>query len=82
MSFELIGKAGRNDMIDLRYGEAIDDPQPFILTVTPQHVAHAMSKTLPISRLDMQDYVNKNAEKLKGIAQNCKARGFTSEVLQ
>jgi hypothetical protein len=35
MSFQLIGKVGRNDMIDLTYSDTFDDPLPFILTVTP-----------------------------------------------
>ena len=82
MTFDLIGKAERVGMIDLRYGEAHDDPQPFILTVTPQYVAGKMFKSVyATSRSDMQSYVDRNADDLRALASNCKARGRTTEVL-
>jgi hypothetical protein len=43
-------------MIDLKFGEAADDPQPFVLTVTPGYVAHGTAKTLPISASDLHAY--------------------------
>jgi hypothetical protein len=41
-------------VIGLKHGEAADDPQPFVLTVTPQYVAQQTSKAQPISGLDLQ----------------------------
>jgi hypothetical protein len=75
MPFRLICKTGGRAAIDLRYA-APDDPLPFILTVTPKHVSHAMSKTV-IRRSDIRDYVKRNADGLKEIAENCRAQGFT-----
>jgi hypothetical protein len=43
-------------MIDLKFGEAADDPQPFVLTVTPGYVAHGTAKTLRISASDLHAY--------------------------
>jgi hypothetical protein len=81
MPFRLICKVGRRDAIDLKYAASPDDPLSFILTVTPQHVAHATSKSV-IRRSDMRDYIEANADRLKAIAENCRARGVISEVLQ
>ena len=39
MPITLVGMVKRGNMIDLKYAEAADDPQPFILTITPQYVA-------------------------------------------
>jgi len=69
-------------MIDLKYGEAFDDPQPFVLTVTPQYVAHETAKSLPISASDVHAYILARAAKLRAIAQQCKERDLTCEVLQ
>jgi hypothetical protein len=83
MTFVLIEKLGElNGHVRLKYGSAINDPLPFILTVTPQYVAHATSKTLPITIQEIQDYINKNAERLRQIAENCKERGKNAEVLE
>jgi hypothetical protein len=69
-------------MIDLRYGRAFDDPQPFVLTVTPQYVAHETAKSLPISASEVHAYILAHAAKLRVIAQQCKERDLTAEVLQ
>jgi hypothetical protein len=78
----LLAVVKREIMIDLKYGEAFDDPQPFILTVTPEYVAHETAKTLPISASDLHAYILAHAAKLRATAENCKARDLTSEVLQ
>ena len=49
MTLTLVAMVKRENMIDLKFGEALDDPQPFVLTVTPGYVAHETGKTLPIS---------------------------------
>ena len=78
----LVAMVKRENMIDLKFGEALDDPQPFVLTVTPGYVAHETAKTLPISASDLHAYILAHVAKLRATADNCKARGLTSEVLQ
>jgi hypothetical protein len=81
-AFYLIDKrGGPNGVLQLRYGSTPDDPLPFILTLTPQYVAHAVGKTLPIMIQDMQRYADQNADHLKATALHAKARGFSTEVL-
>jgi hypothetical protein len=78
----LLAVVKRENMIDLRYGGAFDDPQPFVLTVTPQYVAHETAKSLPISASEVHAYILAHAAKLRVIAQQCKERDLTAEVLQ
>ena len=68
-------------MLRLRYGSRRDDPMPFILTLTPSYVAHAIGKTPPIM-LQIQEYVQRNAEHLKSVAHNAKMRGLNAQVLE
>jgi hypothetical protein len=82
MVFTLLAVVKRQNMIDLKYGEAYDDPKPFVLTVTPQYVAHETAKSLPISASDVHAFILTHAAKLRGIAQQCKERDLTCEVLQ
>ena len=81
MAFTLLAVVKRENMIDLKYGEAFDDPQPFVLTVTSQYVAHETAKSLPISASEVHAYILAHAAKLRAIAQQCKERDLTSEVL-
>jgi hypothetical protein len=78
---ELVAVAKREDMIDLSYEETVGDPSPFVLTVTPRHVAHQTSKPLPLSGSDLEEFILTNVTKLKTTAENCKAQGLASEVL-
>jgi hypothetical protein len=82
MALKLLAVVKREIMIDLKYGEAFDDPQPFILTVTPEYVAHETAKSLPISASYLHAYILAHAAKLRATAENCKARDLTSQVLQ
>jgi hypothetical protein len=82
MGLTLLAVVKRENMVDLKYGEAFDDPQPFILTVTPQYVAQEIAKSLPISASDVHAYIIAHAARLRATAENCKARDLTSEVLQ
>jgi hypothetical protein len=82
MTLTLFAVVKRENMIDLKYGEAFDDPQPFILTVTPEYVAHETAKSPPISASDLHAYILAHAAKLRETAVNCKARDLTCEVLQ
>jgi len=81
MPFTLLAVVRRKNMIDLKYGEAFDDPQPFVLTVTPQYVAHETAKSLP-SASDVHSYILAHAAKLKAIAERFKAQDLACEVLQ
>ena len=81
--FFLIGMSDRGDVFELSYGEAPNDPLPFLLTITREYVAHKTSQAPPtISRLDVTDYINRNLDELKTIAESSKARGRDSEVLK
>jgi hypothetical protein len=82
MTLTLLAVTRRENMIDLKYGGDFDDPQPFILTVTPEYVAHETAKVPPISASDLHAYILAHAAKLRATAENCKARDLTAEVLQ
>jgi hypothetical protein len=82
MALTLLAVVKRKDVIDLKYGEAFDDPQPFILTVTPEYVAHETAKSVPISASDLHAYILAHAAKLRATAENFKRRDLTSEVLR
>jgi hypothetical protein len=82
MTLTLLAVVKREIMIDLKYGEAFDGPQPFILTVTPEYVAHETAKSLPISSTDLHAYILAHAAKLRATAENCRGRDLTSEVLR
>jgi hypothetical protein len=79
MPITLVGMVKRGNMIDLKYAEAADDPQPFILTITPQYVAQQTAK--PIIDADLPAFVLTHVSVLKETAEDCKARGLSSEVL-
>jgi hypothetical protein len=78
----LLAVVKREIMIDLKYGEAFGDPHPFILTVTPEYVAHETAKSLPISASDLHAYILAHAATLRATAENCKARDLSCEVLR
>jgi len=65
----------------MHFGKSIDDPIPFILTVTPRYVAHQMQTTLPLKIQELQHYCKEKREELRKIALNCKQRGLNAEVL-
>jgi hypothetical protein len=85
MSLTLVAIARNENGIDLTYEEItyeeiIGDPRPFVLTVTPTHVAHQVSKHLPTTA-DMQSYVLAYIANLEATARKCKAEGLTARVL-
>jgi hypothetical protein len=81
MSMTLVAVVKRQDTVDLKYGETAEDPEPFTLTVTLQYVAQQTSKAMPLTGLDLTAYMSANVSKLRATAEDCKARGLTSEVL-
>jgi hypothetical protein len=81
MTMTLVDVVKRQNMLDLKYGETADDPEPFTLTITPQYVAQQISKAMPLTGVDLTIYLMANVSKLRATAEDCKARGLTSEVL-
>jgi hypothetical protein len=82
-TFELIEAKGEpSGIFRLRYGSGPNDPLPFILTLMPSYVAHALGKTLPIMLQDIQEYAGRNEDQLKAIAQRVKDSGRNTEVLE
>jgi hypothetical protein len=82
-SFRLIAAKGqRNGAFRIWYGATEDDQSPFVLTLTPQHVAHALHKSLPVSLEEIEAYARKNRHRLKAIARNARARGSKAKVLE
>jgi hypothetical protein len=78
---QLIGTYGElSGFLRLSYSTEPGDPMPFILTLTPQYVARAISKTSPTFP-DIQKYAEQNADQLKAIATFEIARGFTRHTL-
>jgi hypothetical protein len=65
----------------MHFGNSIDDPIPFILTVTPRYVAHQMQTTLPLKTQELQRYCKEKREDLRKIALHCKQSGLNAEVL-
>jgi hypothetical protein len=81
MSMTLVAIVKRQSWVDLKYGETANDPEPFTLTITPQYVAQQTSKSLPLTGVELQAFLIANVSKLQATAEDCKARGLTSEVL-
>ena len=63
------------------FGKSLDDPIPFILTITPGYVADKTGKTLPLKIQELQNYCTDKREELRKIAFNWKQRGLNTQVL-
>jgi hypothetical protein len=80
--FRLIAAKGQhNGIFRIWYGSTENDQSPFVLTLTPQHVAHALRKTLPVTLEEIEEYAYKNRDRLRAIARNARARGHNAKVL-
>ena len=81
--FEFIEKRHvAGGVVQLRYGSSKDDPLPFILTLTPEHVARESGKPVAtIGADDMDAYFSKKSRDLMLRALTEKGRGFTTAVL-
>ena len=56
--FRLIAAKGmQNGVFRLWYGEADNDRSAFVLTLTPQYVAHALSKALPLTLEEIEEFI-------------------------
>jgi hypothetical protein len=81
--FEQIGKPqwDPSGVFRIRYGSGLDDPMPFVLTVTLPYVARELGKS--VSFAEISKYVEQNAEKLKATARFARiGRGFTTHTLE
>jgi hypothetical protein len=81
--FKVIAAKGRrNGIFRIWYGATENDESPFVLTLTPQHVAQALHKSLPVTLEEIEQYAHRNRNRLKAIARHAKARGHTAKVLE
>jgi len=81
--FEQIGKPEweSSGVFRIRYGSGLDDPIPFVLTVTLPYVARELGRS--VSFAEISKYVEQNADKLTAIARFAKiGRGFTTHTLE
>jgi hypothetical protein len=82
-SFRLIAAKGQhNGAFRIWYGAAENDQSPFVLTLTPQHVAQALHKTLPVTLEEIEEYAHKNRHRLRAIARSARASGRNAKVLE
>jgi hypothetical protein len=81
-SFRLIAAKGmQNGIFRLWYGEAENDRSAFVLTLTPQYVAQALRKSLPVTLEEIEEYAQKNGDRLRAIAHDARASGQNAKVL-
>ena len=81
--FRLIAAKGQhNGIFRIWYGAAENDQSPFVLTLTPQHVAQALNKKLPVTLEEIEEYAHKNRDRLRAIARKAKAGGRNAKVLE
>ena len=80
--FRLIAAKGmQNGIFRLWYGATEDDRSPFVLTLTPQYVAHALRKALPVTLEEIEEYARNNEDRLRAIARTARACGQNAKLL-
>jgi hypothetical protein len=80
--FELIAQHGDlSGNIRLRYGSGADDPQVFVLTLTPQYVARSLKDGQPVTFIELEKYAYDNAGELRAKAVFGKEFGLVTLVL-
>src|ERR1700735_2089040 len=80
--FRLIAAKGvQNGIFRLWYGAADNDQSPFVLTLTPQYVAYALRKALPVTLEEIEEYAQQNEDRLRAIAHDARACGQNAKVL-
>src|ERR1700759_2755720 len=81
-AFRLIAAKGmQNGDLPALYGAADNDQSPFVLTLTPQYVAHALRKALPVTLEEIEEYAQQNEDRLRTIAHDARACGQNAKVL-
>ena len=80
--FRLIAAKGmQNGIFRLWYGAADNDRSAFVLTLTPQYVAHALCKALPLTLEEIEEYAQQNEDQLRDIAHDARACGQNAKIL-
>ena len=81
--FRLIAAKGmHNGIFRLWYGAADNDQSPFVLTLTPQYVAHALHKEPPVTLEEIEEFAQKNEDRLWAVAHDARACGQNAKVLE
>jgi hypothetical protein len=81
--FELI--SNQRDIsghLRLSYGSGLDDPLPFVITLTTQYVARALKKTPPVSFQEIEKYAEQNRGDLRAMALLEKGTGRLNLILE
>ena len=81
--FEQIGKPqwDPSGVFRIRYSSGLNDPLPFVLTVTLPYVVRELGRS--VSFAEISKYVEQNADKLKATARFAKiGRGFPTHTLE
>jgi hypothetical protein len=71
----------RAERLRLWYGAADNDQSPFVLTLTPQYVAYALRKALPVTLEEIEEYAQQNEDRLRAIAHDARACGQNAKAL-
>jgi hypothetical protein len=81
--FELIGEeCDVSGHLRLVYGSGINEPLPFVITLTRQYVARALGKVAPISFTEIEKYAYDNAGDLRAMALLQKGSGRLNLILE
>jgi hypothetical protein len=67
--------------VDVLFGEDVDDPMPFIVTVSPEYVSHKTDKPLPINTSQIIAYVREYGPEIKIAALTTKVAGKSMLIL-
>jgi len=67
--------------MQMSFGGGHGDPNAFILTVTPEYVAHKTQKTLPLNITEVQNFCDDHKEELRQAALGFKRAGLTTKEL-
>jgi hypothetical protein len=67
--------------VDVLFSEDVNDPMPFIVTVSPEYVAHKTNKHLPTNTAKILDYVRKYGMEIRDLALRTKVAGKNTLVL-
>jgi hypothetical protein len=82
LPFMLIAAKGNlNGTFRIWYGSGENDQSPFVLTLTSQHVARALHKTLPITLEEIEQYVQTDRDRLESIARSARLCGQKAKIL-
>jgi hypothetical protein len=67
--------------VDVLFSEEVDHATPFIVTVSPEYVAHKTNGNLPTNTNKILDYVKKHSTEIRDAALRTKVAGKNTLVL-